>query len=81
MDKLIKQLQASPKWKEFEDLGVEFVELPTVKINQDKITFYNLLRSNGTTKVTMDRAEAALYYIELHKFLTDELNTATTTDS
>lgn len=66
--------------KEFEDLGVEFVELPTVKINQDKITFYNLLRSNGTTKVTMDRAEAALYYIELHKFLTDELNTATTTD-
>lgn len=67
--------------KEFEDLGVEFenyIELPVVEVKEDKILIYNFQRKgNSCPAVIMNRAEASLYYIELHKFLTDELNTTT----
>ncbi len=62
--------------KEFEDLGVEFenyIELPVVEVKEDKILIYNFQRKgNSCPAVIMNRAEASLYYIELHKFLTHE---------
>lgn len=68
--------------KEFEDLGVEFVELPTVEIRNNKIYFWNLQRKGSSSPaLVLDRAEASLYYIELHNFLLDELNTTDTTNS
>ena len=68
--------------KEFEDLGVEFVELPTVEIRNNKIYFWNLQRKGSSSPaLVLDRAEASLYYIELHKFLENELNTTTTSNS
>ena len=68
--------------KEFEDLDVEFVELPTVTIKHGRIYFWNLQRKGSSSPaLVLDRAEASLYYIELHKFLTDELNTTITSIS
>jgi hypothetical protein len=49
------------------------IELPTVEIRNGEIIFHNLLRSNGTEKVIMTKAEALLYYIELYKFIINEL--------
>lgn len=68
--------------KEFEDLGVEFIELPVTEIVNNKLRFYNLQRKGSSSPcVEFDKAEAALYYIELHKFLTDELNRTITSIS
>jgi len=55
--------------KEFE----EYIELPCVEIKENKILIYNFQRiGNSCPAVVMNRAEASLYYIELHKFLTNE---------
>lgn len=71
--------------KEFENLGVEFkeyIELPCIEIKEDKILIYNFQRKgNSCPAVIMNKAEASLYYIELHKFLTNESNRTTTDNS
>lgn len=62
--------------KEFEDLDVEFIEQPMVEIVNDKIVIYNFQRKgSGSSYVGLSRVEAALYYIELHKFLFNEKQT------
>lgn len=47
----------------------DYIQAPVVEVKQDKIIFHNLRRADGTQKVTMTVAEAALYYIELYKFI------------
>lgn len=89
LDEYMETATSEQVVEEFEDLGVEFeedyqdyIELPVIEIKEDKILIYNFQRKgNSCPAVIMNRAEASLYYIELHKFLTDELNTTTTTNS
>ncbi len=47
----------------------DYIQAPVVEIKQDQIIFHNLRRADGTQKVVMSVSEAALYYIELHKFI------------
>lgn len=55
-------------------LEEEYIELPAIQVKENKILIYNFLRKGSSVPyVAMSRAEASLYYIELHKFLTDEL--------
>lgn len=42
MKNLIQQLQQTPKWKEFEDLGVEFVQMELTKEQYEAIIEMNI---------------------------------------
>lgn len=68
--------------KEFEDLGVEFIEYPSISIHNNKITFHNLRRSNGTTPLTLNIDEVLIYHEILNNFLSNyEFYRTTATES
>jgi len=78
MNKYMKTATPEQVIKEFEGLGVEFIELPTVTIKHNRIYFWNLQRKGSSNPaLVLDRAEATLYYIELHKFLTNDYSCQT----
>ena len=59
-----------PLLKNLKMKNSKLIEQPTVKIDKQSntITFFNWVNQSGQY-MQLSEAEAALYYIELHKFL------------
>lgn len=49
--------------------SADMIICPVTTWNKEKFTLHNLINLFGDSKVVLNKSQAALLYIELHKFL------------